>query len=105
MSDRLRRSRYYQPAARRPRQCRDGALDLLRIAQADTAQFDMERRGYCLDRGVLRQCADIARLDEKSYARNTGRNLLEQFQPFCTQAVLGRNKTSSAAAGARQALD
>ena len=105
MNDRPRSPRRDQAAIRGARECGDGALDLVGVAQPERAQVHPERRRHGLDSGELRDASGVARVLKDCHAGNAGGDVFEQFQPFRAHAEFGREKTGGVTTRPRQAID
>src|SRR6516162_5624172 len=93
------------PLARAVREGSNCALDLARVADIDWLQFHTERRRNCLDGTQLAAAGSLPGIPQYRHARQAGRDLLEQLQPFPAHAVFGETEPGGIAAGPSQALD
>src|SRR5262245_7926135 len=104
--NRLRRaSGYDQPAIRLACECRDGPFDLATITHVDRAQLHPKGWRHGLDCGELADPGCGGGVAKDRHSRHTGRDLLEQFQPFPADAVLVNQEACGIGARACQALD
>src|ERR1700730_19060141 len=98
MSSSRRASRHDQTAVRGVCEGSDGAFDLAGVAYVDWAHLHPNGRGHGLDSAELCNSGwidGIAKDSRPSYVR---RDLLEQFQQFCVQAVFRQHKAGGIAA-------
>ena len=104
--DRRQRARCQDQASiRRAREGRDGALDLGRVAHVNRAHVHANRRRHRLDNGELADPRCDGGVPKDRCSCHVRRDLLEQFQPFCTQTVFEHQKASGVAARPRQTID
>jgi len=94
-----------QTAVWSARERRHGALDLGRAAQVDRTHVHSDRRRRGLDDGELADPGGKGRIAQHRRARDTGRDLLEQFQPLRAQPVFELHEAGGVAARLGQALD
>jgi len=87
------------------REGRDAALDLRRVAHVDWAHLHPERRRRGLDRAPLAGPGGYCGIPKDCRSLYTGRNLLEQLQPFRAQTVIEQYKAGGVAAWPRQTID
>ena len=105
MKYRRRAPRHDQAAIRTLRERRDGALNLAGIARIDRAQLNAQRRRRGLDHAELGGPGRDGRFSKDHRPCHAGRNLLEQLQPFRSDAVFPHEKTGGIAARPCQAID
>src|SRR5262249_17744806 len=91
-------ARHDQAAIGGARECRDDALDLAGIPECDRAHLPPERGGRGLDSSELARPGRYTRTLKERHSLQTRRDLFEQPQPFCADAVFIEHKTSSVAA-------
>jgi hypothetical protein len=83
----------------------DGPLDPGRVAYADRAHLDPERRRGDLDDAELGGAGRHRGIPEHRDAGHGRRDLFQQLQPFRGDAVLAGDEPGGVAAGSRQAVD
>ena len=66
---------------------RANAPSLTGVPQIDRAQFNSERRRYGLDCAELAAAGNLLGVPQDCRARQAGRDLLEQLQPFCANSI------------------
>src|SRR5262245_12423266 len=93
--------RHDQPSVRGAREGREASLNLGRVADVNRAKLHAERRRHRLYGGPLADPARDAGIAKDCRTRHARRDLLEQFQPFRTEAILEADETSGIAAGSR----
>src|SRR5262245_23665390 len=98
MNRRQRAPRHDQTTIRRARKSRDGALDLSGVAHVDRPYIHPDRRRHGLDYRELADPAGYGGITENCCPRYAWRDLLEQLQPFCAQAVFEGRETGGVAA-------
>src|SRR5262245_36229738 len=95
--------RHDQPAVWRARECRDYTFGfghiIGHIKSVDWLQFHPERRCYGLDHGELADPRASRGIPNDRRPRYMGRDLLEQLQPFSSEAVIKLGKSDDVAAG------
>src|SRR5262245_47308382 len=105
MNYRQRTPRDNQAAIWRAREVCDCALDLVRVAHVDWAHLQSERRRHCLDGAELTEPGRDGGVPKDGRPRYPRRDLLEQFQPFSTDAVFELDKSGGVAARPRQTIN
>ena len=80
------------------RGCSDGAVDLGRVSHVDRTQLHAERRRHGLDRAQLADAGRYGRIPKDRRSRHARRDLLEQLQPFRTDAEFELGKSGGVAA-------
>src|SRR6516164_7274129 len=100
-----RASRHDQAAIRGTRECRDDPFELAGVAGVDRPHLYPERWGRGLDRAELAGPGRYTKTLKEPHSLYAGRDLLEQLQPFPTDAVFIQHETSSVAARLREAID
>src|SRR6185369_978719 len=80
----------------------DRLLHVFGISPTERGQFHPKRRGHRLDGSELTDIRRDRWVSNDADTRNAGRDLLEQLQPFCADAILENWKSSHIAAGLRQ---
>ena len=96
---------HHQPAIGGAREGRDLALHFREVERIDRAQFHTERRRYGLDHRKLTDPGASRGIPNDCRSRHVRRDLLEQFHPFCGEAVLKLGKACNVAAGPGQTFD
>jgi hypothetical protein len=79
--------RHDQPAIGGAREFRDLAFHFRDIERIDRTHFHPERRRYGLDHGELADPGPSGGIPNDRRPRHVRRDLLEQFHPFCGEAV------------------
>jgi hypothetical protein len=87
MIKRRRALRCDQPTVRGSREGCDGAFNLRRLAHVDWAHLHAQRWRDSLDRGELGGASGQGRIPENCHSRHGLRDLFEQLQPLCAQAI------------------
>src|SRR5262245_41603715 len=94
-----------QAAVRRVRKGAYIAFDLAWVMHVDRCYLYSNRRCYRLNRAELANPNCQCSIPKDCRSRYVRRNLLEQLQPFCGNAIFVRHETSSVAAWPRKAID
>src|SRR5450631_695438 len=97
--------RHDKTAIRGTSECRDSALDLVRIAYAYRSNIHPNRGCNRLDHCKLADPGGCRGIPKDGYTLHIGRELFEQLQPFSTQAIFELHKAGGVAARSRQAFD
>src|SRR5262245_29322736 len=97
--------RHDQTAIRRARERREATLDIVDVERVDRAQLHTECLRGSLDRGELGDPGTARWVPDHCGACQTRHDLLEEFEPFPTQAVFVLRKASGVAAWLRHAVD
>ena len=105
MMRRQRARRHDQAAIRGARECRDGALDFAGIAHVDRTQIHPQRWRHGLDGSELPDPGGDGRIPKHGRPRHSGRDLLQQLQPFPAHAVFENREPSRVATRPCQAVD
>jgi hypothetical protein len=105
VNQRQRARRRDETAVWGARECRDGTLDLRRVAHVDRDDLHPERRRHGLDNCELTNPGGDGGIPKDRYTRHVWRGLLEQFKPFPGQIVFEEDETGDIAARARQAIN
>ena len=95
--------RHDQAAIWGTRKCGDVALDLAGLAQVNRAYLQPERGCSGLDGAELPDPGGYGGIPQRGHARDTRRDLLEQFEPFPAQAVFKHQEAGGVATRPRQA--
>src|SRR5262249_54482511 len=91
---------YQNQAAIRPLcECSDQALDLAGVANTERVHLHTERWRNALHCSQQADSARIGWIAKHSGTRYPRGDLLEEFQPFCTEAVFGSRKAGRMATG------
>src|SRR5262245_37651580 len=105
MTKRRRALRRDQATVRGPREGCNGEFDLRRLVQVDRTYLDAQRWRHSLDRGELGRASGQGRVPKNCYSGHAWRDLFEQLQPFCAQAIFKIGEPGGVAAWPRQAFD
>src|SRR3954454_7007400 len=105
MDVRQRTSRHDYSAVRAAREGCEGALYLVRVAHVNRVYLYPERRCCSLDGAELADTGGGTRITENRRSGHPRCDLLEQFEPFCTQAVFEIRHPSGVTAWACKAID
>ena len=97
--------RHDQAAIRRARESGNGRSISAGVAHADRDQIHAERRCHGLDCAELPNAAGPGGIPQHRHTCHDRRDLLEQLQPFRTDAVFEVSKSGSVATRPCQALD
>jgi hypothetical protein len=95
--------RHDQASIRGARECRDSALNLAGVTQADRCQLHPERRRHGLDSAQLAK--PYGKIPKHRHSRHPRHDLFEQFKPLPAYAVFERSKAGDVAARPGQAID
>ena len=95
----------HQPAIGGAREGRDLALHFREVERIDRVRFHTERRRYGLDHRKLTDPGASRGIPNYRRSRHVRRYLLEQFHPFCGEAVFKLGKAGNVAAGPGQTFD
>src|SRR5262249_33681325 len=87
------------------RKCAERAFDVVGLVRVDRPYVHSERRRYRLNSASLSAAGARRGIANYCDARNCGRDLLEKFQPFGTDAELELRKAGSISSRPRQGLD
>src|SRR5437764_196713 len=94
-----------QSAIRGPRKCLDRGFDLGCVEGIDRAKLHPEGLSYRLDDSELANPGASRGIANDRHPGHVVRDLFEQLEPFCAQAVFECGETGHIAARMRQALD
>src|SRR3954468_16740234 len=104
MDVRQRTSGHDYAAIRTAREGCKGALDLVRVAHVNRVYLYPERRCCRLNGTELADTGGGTRITENRRLDHPRCDLLEQFEPFCTQAVFEIRQPGGVAAWTRKAI-
>ena len=86
--------RHDQAAIRSMRECSNRGLNFAGVARINRAQLHPKRRCHSLDRGKLADTCGKRGGSKDPHSRHAGRDLFEQFKPFCAHAIFKLGKSS-----------
>ena len=98
-------SRHNHAAQRGADEGRDGSFDFVGAPNIDRTQVHPERSCNGLNCGSLADPIRYGGISDYGYSLYCRRNLLQQFQPLCAQAVFELREAGCTAPGARQTFD
>ena len=83
----------------------DGPFNVTGVTLVERIDLDLERRCRSLNETELGRPGWRSGIAKDRDARDIGRDLLEQLEPFCADAVFEKHETGGIAAWPREAVD